>query len=43
MKLTLLVVGINGWNRFCISFNATPGTYVAGSLRKSGMAQAAAH
>ena len=43
MKLTLLVVGINGWNRFCISFNATPGTYVAGSLRKSGMAQTAAH
>jgi AhpD family alkylhydroperoxidase len=41
MKLTLLVVGINGWNRFCISFNATPGTYVAGSLRKSGAAQAA--
>ena len=43
MKLTLLVVGINGWNRFCISFNATPGTYVPGSLRKSGVAQASAH
>jgi alkylhydroperoxidase family enzyme len=35
MKLTLQVVAINGWNRFCISFNATPGTYVAGSLHKS--------
>ena len=42
MKLTLLVVAINGWNRFCISFNATPGTYQAGSLRKSGIAQASA-
>ena len=41
MKLTLQVVAINGWNRFCISFNATPGTYVAGSLRKAGVAQAA--
>lgn len=35
MKLTLQVVAINGWNRFCISFNATPGTYVPGSWRKS--------
>jgi AhpD family alkylhydroperoxidase len=43
MKLTLQVVAINGWNRFCISFNATPGTYVAGSLRKAGIAQASAH
>lgn len=43
MKLTLQVVAINGWNRFCISFNATPGTYVAGSLRKAGVAQSAAH
>jgi AhpD family alkylhydroperoxidase len=42
MKLTLQVVAINGRNRFCISFNATPGTYVAGSLRKSGVAQASA-
>jgi AhpD family alkylhydroperoxidase len=42
MKLTLQVVAINGWNRFCIAFNATPGTYVAGSLRKSGVAQASA-
>ena len=40
MKLTLQVVAINGWNRFCISFNATPGTYVPGSLRKTGIAQA---
>jgi AhpD family alkylhydroperoxidase len=43
MKLTLQIVAINGWNRFCISFNATPGTYVAGSLRKSGVAQSSAH
>ena len=42
MKLTLQVVAINGWNRFCISFNATPGSYVPGSLRKTGVAQAAA-
>jgi alkylhydroperoxidase family enzyme len=42
MKLTLQVVAINGWNRFCISFNATPGTYVPGSLRKTGVAQATA-
>ena len=35
MKLTLQVVAINGWNRFCISFNATPGTYVPGSWRKA--------
>jgi AhpD family alkylhydroperoxidase len=40
MKLTLQIVAINGWNRFCISFNATPGTYVPGSLRKTGGAQA---
>src|SRR4030095_15204029 len=38
IKLTLQVVAINGWNRFCISFNATPGTYVPGSLRKTGLA-----
>ena len=43
MKLTLQVVAINGWNRFCISFNATPGTYVPGSLRKGGVAQSSAH
>ena len=43
MKLTLQVVAINGWNRFCISFNATPGTYVPGSLRKAGVAQATSH
>jgi AhpD family alkylhydroperoxidase len=41
MKLNLLVVAINGWNRFCISFNATPGTYVPGSLKKSGVARQA--
>ena len=40
MKLTLQIVAINGWNRFCIAFNATPGTYVPGSLRKAGVAQA---
>jgi AhpD family alkylhydroperoxidase len=40
MKLTLQVVAINGWNRFCIAFNATPGTYVPGSLRQAGVAQA---
>jgi alkylhydroperoxidase family enzyme len=43
MKLTLQVVAINGWNRFCVSLNATPGTYVAGSLHKTGIAQASAH
>jgi AhpD family alkylhydroperoxidase len=41
MKLTLQVVAINGWNRFCISFNATPGTYVPGSLKKMGVARQA--
>ncbi|HKS55274.1 MAG TPA: carboxymuconolactone decarboxylase family protein [Steroidobacteraceae bacterium] len=40
MKLTLQIVAINGWNRFCISFNATPGTYVPGSWRKTGVAEA---
>jgi AhpD family alkylhydroperoxidase len=40
MKLTLQIVAINGWNRFCIPFNVTPGTYVPGSLRKAGAAQA---
>ena len=40
MKLTLQIVAINGWNRFCISFNATPGTYVPGSWRKTGVAGA---
>ena len=34
MKLTLAVVAINGWNRFCISFNATPGTYVPGACAR---------
>ena len=41
MKLTLQIVAINGWNRFCISFNAEPGTYKAGSLSKAGVAQTA--
>jgi AhpD family alkylhydroperoxidase len=41
MKLTLQDVAINGWNRFCISFNATPGTYVAGSLHKAGASRQA--
>jgi AhpD family alkylhydroperoxidase len=27
MKLTLVVVAINGWNRFCISFRSEPGQY----------------
>jgi AhpD family alkylhydroperoxidase len=27
VNLTLAVVAINGWNRFCISFRAEPGTY----------------
>ena len=35
-ELTLQIVAINGWNRFCISFNADAGTYVPGSLRKTG-------
>jgi len=39
MKLTLAVVGINGWNRFNIAFNNPPGTYRAGSMSMSKMAQ----
>jgi alkylhydroperoxidase family enzyme len=35
MKLTLAVVGINGWNRFNIAFNNPPGTYRAGSMSLS--------
>jgi AhpD family alkylhydroperoxidase len=35
MTLTLAVVAINGWNRFCIAFGATPGTYQPGSLKKA--------
>jgi AhpD family alkylhydroperoxidase len=38
MKLTLAVVGINGWNRFNIAFNNPPGTYQAGSMSLSRMA-----
>jgi AhpD family alkylhydroperoxidase len=29
-KLTLAVVAINGWNRFCISFRSEPGHYRPG-------------
>jgi AhpD family alkylhydroperoxidase len=29
-KLTLAVVAINGWNRFCISFRLEPGHYTPG-------------
>jgi AhpD family alkylhydroperoxidase len=28
--LTLAVVEINGWNRFCIALNAVPGSYTVG-------------
>ena len=38
MKLTLAVVGINGWNRFNIAFNNPPGTYRAGSMSMSKLA-----
>lgn len=34
VTLTLAVISINGWNRLAVSFNKTPGSYVAGSLRK---------
>ena len=30
VKLTLAVVAVNGWNRFCISFRAEPGHYRPG-------------
>jgi AhpD family alkylhydroperoxidase len=30
VALTLAIVEINGWNRFCIAFNAVPGTYRVG-------------
>jgi AhpD family alkylhydroperoxidase len=33
VRLTLAVVAINGWNRFCISFKREAGSYVAGSLK----------
>jgi AhpD family alkylhydroperoxidase len=33
VKLTLAVVAINGWNRFAIAFQTTPGSYKPGSLR----------
>jgi AhpD family alkylhydroperoxidase len=33
VKLTLSIVAINGWNRFSIAFQKTPGTYRAGSYK----------
>jgi AhpD family alkylhydroperoxidase len=30
--LTLAIVAINGWNRFCIAFRVVPGTYKIGSI-----------
>ena len=27
VDLTLAVVALNGWNRFCIAFRVVPGTY----------------
>ena len=33
-KLTLAIVAINGWNRFCISFRAEPGHYKPGQAGK---------
>lgn len=33
MRLTLAVVAINGWNRFCIGFNVEPGTYTPGMYK----------
>lgn len=32
-RLTLVVVAINGWNRFNIAFNVPAGNYKAGSLK----------
>jgi AhpD family alkylhydroperoxidase len=37
VALTLAIVTINGWNRFSIAFNATPGTYQAGSLKRASV------
>ncbi|MGB8888222.1 MAG: hypothetical protein WCC87_15925 [Candidatus Korobacteraceae bacterium] len=34
-KLTLAVVVINGWNRFCIAFRSEPGRYQPGSARNA--------
>ena len=33
VRLTLAVVGINGWNRFNIAFNVPAGSYQAGGLK----------
>ncbi len=33
MTLTLAIVEINGWNRFCIAFNAVPGSYRVGQFQ----------
>lgn len=33
VRLTLAVVGINGWNRFNIAFNVVPGTYQVGMYK----------
>ena len=30
IALTLSVLEINGWNRFCVSFNRVPGDYTVG-------------
>ncbi len=32
-RLTLVVVAINGWNRFNIAFNVPAGSYKAGSTQ----------
>jgi AhpD family alkylhydroperoxidase len=37
MKLTLAVVAINGWNRFCISFRSEPGHYQATKLAEPAL------
>ena len=34
-ELTLAIVAINGWNRFCIAFRAPPGTYQPGTIHRS--------
>jgi len=33
VRLTLVVVAINGWNRFNVAFNVPAGSYQAGSLK----------
>lgn len=34
IRLTLVVVAINGWNRFNIAFNMPAGSYKAGSIKE---------